>query len=107
MYLSGMQNEAFFDQIKDLPKTISLEMSGWRKQYTKQEDKESIIARDADIFECLMQAKEYSDQGHVQAKLFFKKAPAFLKTKSAKKLWKDLKKWNSSHWWQKITEFER
>ena len=101
------ENKAFFDQIENLPKSISSEMADWRKQYIKQENLESIIARDADIFECLMQAKEYSDQGNTQAKLFFKKAPSFLKTKSAKKLWKDLRKWDSSHWWQKITEFER
>jgi putative hydrolases of HD superfamily len=101
------EDKAFFDQIKDLPETISSEMGNWRKQYTKQENQASIIARDADIFECLIQAKEYSDQGHTQAKIFFKKAPTFLKTKSAKKLWKHLRQWHSSHWWQKISEFER
>jgi putative hydrolase of HD superfamily len=108
-YLNYRQAEdkAFFDQIEMLPDSIRSEMSDWRKQYTKQKSRESIIARDADILECLIQAKEYFDQGHSQAKLFFKKAPKHLKSKSAKKIWKDLQKWDSSHWWQRITEFKR
>ena len=101
------EDKAFFDQIADLPEPIKSEMGTWRKQYTGQQTKESIIARDADILECLLQAKEYSDHGHAQAKLFFKKAPKHLKTKSAKKIWQDIQKWDSSHWWTKITEFKR
>lgn len=101
------ENNAFRDQIEPLPKMIKDELCDWRNEYTAQKTKESIIARDADILECLFQAKEYSDQGVTQAKLFFKKAPSFLETKTAKSLWKSIKKWDSSKWWQKITEFKR
>ncbi len=101
------EEKAFREQIEYLPKDIKNELQGWRCEYVKQKSKESLIARDADIFECLLQAKEYYEQGHRQAKLFFKKAPRFLKTKSAKKLWKDVKMWSSSDWWQKICEFHR
>ncbi len=101
------ENKAFKDQIEHLPKMIKDELCDWRNEYIAQETKESLIARDADILECLFQAKEYSDQGITQAKLFFKKAPLFLETKAAKSLWKSIKKWDSSKWWQKITEFKR
>jgi putative hydrolase of HD superfamily len=108
-YLNYTQAEekAFRDQINDTPKSIKDELGAWRSEYTAQKTPESIIARDADIFECLFQAKEYYEQGYPQAKLFFKKAPKHLKSKSAKRLWEYLQKWNSSHWWQKITEFKR
>ncbi|MCP4650722.1 MAG: HD domain-containing protein [PVC group bacterium] len=101
------EDKAFKEQVQSLPKGLKDEMWGWRTEYTGQKTKESLIARDADILECLIQAKEYLDQGVPQAKLFFQKAPKFLKTKSAKALWKSLQKWDSSKWWQKVCEFER
>lgn len=101
------EEKAFGEQIAFLPKNIKKELSIFRNEYTKQKSKESIIARDADIFECLLQAKEYSEQGFPQAKLFFRKAPKFLKSKSAKKMWREVKNWKSSDWWQKICEFKR
>ena len=101
------EDKAFKEQVETLPKFLKDEMWGWRKEYTSQKTKASIIARDADILECLLQAKEYLDQGVPQAKLFFQKAPDHLKSKSAKKLWKQIKTWDSSKWWQKICEFER
>ncbi len=104
---SAAEDHAFKEQTEALPKEIKEELRLWRGDYTEQKSKESLIARDADILECLIQAKEYFDQGVPQAKLFFQKAPRFLKTKSAKKLWKNLLKWDSSDWWQKVCEFKR
>ncbi|MBU4304070.1 MAG: HD domain-containing protein [Candidatus Omnitrophica bacterium] len=101
------EEKAFRDQIKALPKQMRGQLGQRRTDYTKQETKESIIARDADILECLLQAKEYYEQGYPQAKLFFQKAPKFLKTKSAASLWKSAKRWKSSDWWQRIAEFKR
>jgi len=108
-YINYQQAEAgaFKGQIENLPKEMKSELRNWRNEYVKQKTKESIIARDADILECLLQAKEYYEQGFTQAKLFFKKAPKFLKSKSAKKLWSQAKRWDSSSWWQKISEFKR
>ena len=68
---------------------------------------ESIVARDADILECLLQAKEYYDGGHTKARKFFKKAPEHLKTKTAKKYWQSIKRWDSCAWWENIVKFER
>ncbi|MFH2138940.1 MAG: HD domain-containing protein [Candidatus Omnitrophota bacterium] len=101
------EDKAFKEQVQSLPKVLKDEMWGWRTEYTGQKTKESIIARDADILECLLQAKEYYEQGVPQAKLFFQKAPKFLKTKTAKKFWKEIKTWKSSDWWQKVCSFER
>jgi len=108
-YLNYPQAEqaAFNDQIKNLPLVIKKELKSLRNNYNHQKSKESIVARDADILECLLQAKEYYDYGYEHAKLFFKKAPRFLKTKSAKNLWKQIKTMDSSKWWQAITEFKR
>ena len=101
------EKRVFRDQVKNIDKCVKGPLSDLRKEYDQQKTKASIVARDADILECLIQAKEYYDNGYDQAKHFFVKAPGFLKTKSAKKIWKKIKSWNSSSWWQNVVKFER
>ncbi|MCK4462979.1 MAG: HD domain-containing protein [Candidatus Omnitrophica bacterium] len=101
------EDKSFDEQVSALPGGIKKVLKGVRKEYKAQNTKESIIARDADILECLIQAKEYQDYGYCRASQFMKKAPKFLKTKSAKELWKRVKKANSDNWWLKLSEFKR
>ena len=101
------EKRVFKDQIEFLDSKIKYELRTFRNQYDEQSSRESIVARDADILECLLQAKEYSDSGYLGAKKFFKKAPGYLKSKSAKKIWRQIKNWDSSSWWQNVVKFER
>jgi len=101
------EEKAFAEQIEALPKNIKNELSSIHQDYIFQNSKASIIARDADILECLIQAKEYQEHGHRQAPKFMKKAPAFLKTKSAKMLWSHAKKSKLNTWWENLSEFKR
>lgn len=101
------ENKAFTGQIKRLPKDIKKEFADLRKEYLAQKTKESLLARDADILECLLQSKEYSIQGYSQAAKFSRKAPAFLKTSAAKKIWNLAKKGIKRSWWEKLSKFER
>jgi len=93
--------------LADLDKNVKDEMNSFRQEYDEQTSKESVVARDADILECLLQAKEYYDNGHTKTKKFFKTAPDHLKTKTAKKLWKEIKEWDSGKWWEDVVKFER
>ena len=101
------EKKVFNDQVKNLDSGVKKEMEAFRKEYDEQKTKESIVARDADILECLLQAKEYYDNGHTKAKKFFKKAPDYLKTKSAQKFWKQIKNWDSGQWWEDVVKFDR
>ncbi|MCK5180826.1 MAG: HD domain-containing protein [Candidatus Omnitrophica bacterium] len=101
------EKEVFKDQVEHLDKGVKDEMTVLRREYDVQKTKASIVARDADILECLLQAKEYYDSGYLKTKKFFKTAPDHLKTKTAKALWKQMKKWDSSRWWEDIVKFER
>lgn len=101
------EQKVFHDQVKNLPKKVKDALVSIREDYDTQISKESLIARDADILECLVQAKEYTQSGHPIAQTFLKRAPGFLKTKTAKALWESLKKWDSSVWWDNIVKFER
>ncbi len=101
------EKKVFEEQMASLDKRVSQELGEFRDAYDKQVTKESIVARDADILECLLQAKEYFDEGHLQTKKFFKKAPSHLKTKSAQKMWDEIKDWDSGEWWENVVKFER
>jgi putative hydrolase of HD superfamily len=103
----AVEDASFQEQVDVLPKRIGGELDALRKEYSAQRTKESIIARDADILECLIQAKEYYEQGHRQAAQFMRKAPVHLKTRNARKLWQTAKRENISDWWFRLSEFKR
>jgi putative hydrolase of HD superfamily len=101
------EKRAFADQIANLEAKAKAHLKEMRADYDKQTDRDAIVARDADILECLIQAKEYVDNGYPVAKTFFRRAPDYLKTKTAKALWKNALKWDSHSWWQNVVKFER
>ncbi len=101
------ERKVFKDQIALLDKKVMRELEGLRDAYDAQKSPESIVTRDADILECLLQAKEYVDNGYPVAKTFFKKAPDHLKTKTAQALWQQALHWDSHDWWQNVVKFER
>lgn len=101
------EKKAFDDQIAPLDARVGGHMKDVRGEYDAQESLESVVARDADILECLLQAKEYYDQGYPQARTFFKKAPKHLKTDAAAVLWKEIRSADSAEWWKEFTKFER
>jgi putative hydrolases of HD superfamily len=101
------EKKAFADQIADLEKKVKGSLQAMRGDYEDQVSPESIVARDSDILECLIQAKEYADNGYPVARKFFKRAPDYLKTATARKLWQQTASWDSHAWWQNVIKFER
>lgn len=101
------ERRVFKDQIAHLDRKVADELKALRQEYETQKTKESILARDADILECLLQAKEYYDSGYTKAKKFFQKAPSYLKTKTARRFWRQIRRWDSSQWWESVVKFER
>ncbi len=101
------ESKAFAGQIENLEKGMKEELKRIKEEYDAQETLESRVARDADILECLLQAKEYVDIGFPNAEKFFKAAPGHLRTESARRLWESAKPWDSSAWWGELGKFER
>lgn len=108
-YIDAIRAEdmAFGEQTASLPPAIKKELRAVHRELRDQNTKESIIARDADILECLIQAKEYQEHGVKEAFKFMKKAPRFLKTKSAGRLWRLAKRSNLGAWWEGLSGFRR
>lgn len=101
------EDRCFMEQIENLPDKLRKELTKLHEEYRKQKTKESIIARDADILECLIQAREYYGQGFKKAIEFTKRAPHFLKSDSAKKLWQFAKNNDITSWWIALSDFKR
>jgi putative hydrolase of HD superfamily len=101
------EKRVFKDQVAPLPSKVRTALVDIRGDYDTQKTHEALIARDADILECLVQAKEYEDNGYPVAEKFLKRAPGFLKTRTAQKLWKAMQRWDSTVWWENVVKFER
>lgn len=101
------EGQVFKDQMENLDESFQKEMKAFREEYEQQESPESIVARDADILECLIQSKEYYDAGHTTAKKFLQRAPKHLKTQTAKDIWSRIGEWDSSQWWEQVVKFDR
>lgn len=102
------ERKASREQLSALPAAIRKEMGGWVEQLLRQSSRAAVIARDADLLECMVQGKEYSDQGHHPRAIDWMKRPAhLLRTKSGKKMAKALARWKSDDWWQQLVTLAR
>lgn len=96
------------EQLAGLPDPVRKEMGRWVFELLNQTSRAALIARDADLLECMMQGKEYSDQGHHPRAIDWMKRPAhLLRTKSGKAWGKRLKTWKSDDWWQALVTLAR
>jgi putative hydrolase of HD superfamily len=105
--IDNAEDEAYADQIAALPTPMHTELDDLRGEYREQTSPESVIARDADILECLIQAREYYEHGRKEALKFTREAPQFLKTESAKALWKLAEATPLNEWWERLSDFKR
>ena len=92
------------EQLGPLKDPIGEEIEGVLSELTNQESKESIVAKDADILECAMQAREYQVQGYDAAVDWLDRADARLKCESSRKLLAILKQSDPNEWWKKLKD---
>jgi putative hydrolases of HD superfamily len=69
-------------------------------EYENGETLEARCARDADKLECLLQAREYQDQGHQNLQPWIDSSIASLRTVTAKQLADEALTQNSLDWLQ-------
>ncbi|MCH7990614.1 MAG: hypothetical protein IID46_15850 [Planctomycetes bacterium] len=85
------------------------DLRGWSKELAAQKTKASLIARDADLLECMIQGKEYAEQGHPMAIEWMTRPAHLLRTSSGKKLYRKMKQksWKTTDWWQGLLKLDR
>jgi putative hydrolase of HD superfamily len=92
------------DQLEPLKGSVGDEIADVLGELTNQESKESMVAKDADILECAMQAREYQVQGYDAAVDWLDRANDRLKCESSKKLLSILKHSDPNEWWKKLKD---
>jgi len=97
-------DKATQDQLEPLDGSIREEIEGALSELTNKESKESMVAADADILECAMQAREYQVQGYEAAVDWLERANDRLKCESSKKLLSILKQSDPNEWWKKLKD---
>lgn len=86
-YVTAAANEQVTsDQVRPLPQAIAAMIAGAVSEYEAAETAEARRARDADKLDCLLQAREYQDQGHRGVQPWIDSSIASLHTPSAKRL---------------------
>lgn len=95
-----IETRAFSEQIGNLPQFISIEITDLMCDYEKGESPEAQLAHDADLLECLLQAREYQAQGYADVQDWITNCQAGLTTESAKKIAEESLRIEPNEWWQ-------
>jgi putative hydrolases of HD superfamily len=91
---------AFKEQAERLPQNIAENVIALMQEYEGKTSLEGQIAHDADLLECIFQAREYQAQGHTATQDWITNCYAGLTTQSAKNLAEACLKVEPSEWWQ-------
>jgi putative hydrolase of HD superfamily len=98
-YVSAAANvQVTRDQVAPLSPPVAGMISAAVAEYEAAETHEARCARDADKLECLLQAREYQEQGHANVQPWIDSSLAALTTASAKQLAHEAMAQNSLDW---------
>ena len=101
-----VEKKVIDDQLSQLPGGIS---SALRELVADHDSNniEQVIARDADLLECAIQAREYVEQGYSAAQNWIDNTEGLLVTESAKRLFELVKRTKPSDWYPPLKSIKR
>ena len=98
-YVSAARNEAVTeDQVAPLPPPLAGMISAAVAEYEAGETLEARCVRDADKLDCLLQAREYQEQGHANVQPWIDTSVAALANPSARQIAHEAVTQNSLSW---------
>jgi putative hydrolase of HD superfamily len=97
----GVERRVEAEQCARLPKPLGKELL---ETLEGMDAAGEAIARDADMLDVSLAAREYFDLGHKDAWDWIERAGRKLETKSAKRLHAKIKKLDSGSWWRGLKE---
>jgi putative hydrolase of HD superfamily len=86
------------DQIAPLPPVVATMIAEAVEEYESGDTAEARCARDADKLDCLLQAREYQEQGHTNVQSWIDTSIASLTTTTAKQIAHEATAQNSLEW---------
>ncbi len=97
---TGVDKKAVREQSHRLPEALADEVVSFFEEFEKDASPEARLARDADLLECLIQAREYQGSGYPDVADWISNAQAALTTESAKKIAAECLRTEPKAWWQ-------
>src|SRR6266487_883878 len=101
------ETRARLEQVERLPPQTANEVMALLEDYEEQHSSEAQLARDADLLECLIQAREYQTQGYVHVQEWIDNCRAALKTEIARKIAATCLNVEPGEWWQGLNKIAR
>ncbi|PIZ52412.1 HAD family hydrolase [Candidatus Woesearchaeota archaeon CG_4_10_14_0_2_um_filter_33_13] len=99
------ESKAHAEQMKELD-GYGDELLQFLTEFQKRETKEARVARDADLLENAVQAKEYIKIGYADAQNWIDNIKTILKTESAKLLLTEIENTDPNEWWKGLKKIE-
>ena len=94
------EKKAFKEQTESLNEELGGEIKQLLEVFGDKNSIEGTVAKDADILECALQAREYQHKGFVGADDWLKNTRGTLISKSAQKLLELIETSNPDEWWK-------
>jgi putative hydrolase of HD superfamily len=101
------EEQAFSEQIEQLPHEMSASLLALFHEYEEKASLEGQLARDADLLECLLQAREYQQQGYQDVQDWMTNCAAGLRTEIAKQVAEACLRIDPVSWWQGLKNNDR
>jgi putative hydrolase of HD superfamily len=96
----GIDKKAVEEQLKRVPDEMAKQIATLFEEFEREASPEAKVVRDADLLECIVQAREYQALGYQDVSDWIFNAQAALKTESAKKIAVECLKTEPKEWWQ-------
>ncbi len=93
------ESRAFSHQVHPLPEGTAEKLTELFLEFNESATREALVARDADVLECLIQAREYQAQGCSSVTDWIDNAFTQLQTTSARRLAQACMKADPKQWW--------
>lgn len=93
------EHRAMEEQTEPLPSPFKQRIRELWNEFHDLKTPEALVARDADLLETMFQAKEYLDTGYRAAERWLQNGSRYLRTQTAKKLFRKLQKTEFTEWW--------
>ena len=100
--MDAIETRVAAEQREHLPEKSAVLLKDIFHAYQHHDSPESRLAHDADLLECLVQAREYQSQGFMDVQDWIDSALAGLKSESAKQIARDCLAHNPADWWQEL-----
>jgi putative hydrolase of HD superfamily len=104
--VKAAESRAHKEQLEQLGEA-GKELLAVMTEYQARSSKEAEVARDADLLENALEAREYITVGFKDAQNWLDNIAKIIKTESGKKLLKEIEKADPNDWWKDLKKIER